>query len=119
MPLLELAGLWTVMENKETWEPTCPAGYNLTPESAYGGDMSTRPTPGRTHPAQWPTLESLTSPAVAAAATVAPILKAEPARRSCGRGVGGHPCRGGSSLGGSGAGDEERLNSMAYNNAYV
>ena len=48
-----------------------------------------------------------------------PTLKAEPARRSGGRGVGENPVRGGSGIGGGGAGDEERLNSIAYNNAYV
>ena len=46
-------------------------------------------------------------------------MKAEPARRSGGQGVGGNPGRGGNSIGGGGAGDEEHLNSMAYNNAYV
>ena len=107
------------MENQEPWEPTFSAGYTLTPEAAYGGNMSTRPTPGPTHPARWPTSEALTAPAVAAAETVAPTLKAEPARRSGGRVVGGHPGPGGGGLGGSGAGDEERLNSMAYNNAYA
>ena len=77
MPFPDLAGLWTAMENKEPWEPTFPAGYTLTPKSAYGGGMSTHPTPGPTHPARWPTSETSAAPSVAsAAATVAPTLKA-------------------------------------------
>ena len=119
MPFPELAGLWTAMENQELWEPTFPAGYTLTPEAAYGGGMSTRPTPGPTKTAQWPTSETLAAPAVTTAATVALILKAEPASRSGGQGVGANPGRGGRGTGGGSTGDEERLNSIAYNNAYV
>ena len=94
----ELAGLWTAMENQEPWEPTFSAGYTLTPEAAYGGNMSTRPTPGPTHLAQWPTLETSAAPAVAAAAMVAMTLKAEPARRRGGRGVRGNPGHGGDGI---------------------
>ena len=34
------------MENQEPWLPTFPVGYTLTPEAAYRGVVSTRPTPG-------------------------------------------------------------------------
>ena len=34
VPFPDLAGLWTAVENQEPWEPTFPAGYNLTPEAA-------------------------------------------------------------------------------------
>ena len=36
VPFLDLAGLWTAMENQEPWDPTFPAGYTLTSEAAYG-----------------------------------------------------------------------------------
>ena len=29
-----LAGIWTAMENQESWGPTFPAGYTLSPETA-------------------------------------------------------------------------------------
>ena len=48
-----------------------------------------------------------------------PTLKAEPAGKSGGRVVGENLGCGRSGIGGGGAGDKERLNSMAYNNAYV
>ena len=51
VPFPDLAGLWTAIENQETWEPTFPTVYTLTPEAAYGGVMSTRPTLVPTHPA--------------------------------------------------------------------
>ena len=51
VPFLDLAGLWTAMENQEPWEPTFPAGYTLSPDAAYGGGMSSRPTPGPNHAA--------------------------------------------------------------------
>ena len=108
------------MENQEPWDPTFPVGYTLIPEAAYGSGMSTRPTPGPTHPARFPTLETLAAPSVVYdVATVAPTLKEESARRSGELGGGGKPGRGGSGIGSSGAGEEERFNSMAYNNAYV
>ena len=100
MPFPDLAGIWTAMENQEPWEPTLPAGYTLTPEAAYGGGMSTRLTPGPTHPAKWPTSETLAALAVATAATVAPPLKHEPVRRSGRRGVQENPVRGGGGIGG-------------------
>ena len=50
---------------------------------------------------------------------MAPTLKAKSARRSGGRGGEGNPGHGGGGIGGGSAGDEELLNSMAYNNAYV
>ena len=81
--------------------------------------MSTWPTPGPNNTAQWPTSETSAAPAVTAAATVAPTLKSKPASRIGGRGVGANPGRGGGGTGGSRAGEEERLNSIAYNNAYV
>ena len=119
MPFPDLSGIWTAMDNQEPWDPTFPSGYTLTPKAAYGGGMSKRPTPGPTHPARGPTSETTAAPAVAAAATMAPTLKAEPASRSGGRGVGANPGHGGGGIGDGGAGDEERLNSMAYNNAYM
>ena len=81
---LDLAGLWTAMENQEPWEPTFPAGYTLTPEATYGGGMSSLPTLGPNHTAQWPPSETSTAPAVTATAPVAPTLKSEPASRSGG-----------------------------------
>ena len=81
--------------------------------------MSTRPTPGSNHTAQWPPLETLAAPVVTFAATVAPTLKAEQASQSGGQGVGTNPDRGGGGTGGGRAGEEERINSIAYNNAYV
>ena len=119
-PFPDLAGLWKAMENQELWEPTLPPGYTLTPDAAYGGGMCTHLTPGPTHPSQWPTSETLAATAVVAAAeTVAPTLKSEPARRSGGQGGGGNLGRGGGGIGGGGAGDEERLDPVAYNNAYL
>ena len=50
---------------------------------------------------------------------MAPTLKAEPARRSGRQGVRGNLGHGGGGIGGGGLGYEERLNSMAYSNAYV
>ena len=50
---------------------------------------------------------------------VAPTVKAEPDSRSGGRGVRANPGRRGGSTGGGAAGDKERLNAIAYNNAYV
>ena len=47
----DLAGLWTAMDNQESWEPTFPAGYTLTPKDPYGGGMSSLPTPGPNHTA--------------------------------------------------------------------
>ena len=52
-------------------------------------------------------------------AMVAPTVKAEPDSRSGGRGVRANPGRRGGSTGGGAAGDKERLNAIAYNNAYV
>ena len=49
VPFPDLLGLWTAMENQEPWEPTFPAGYTISPKAAYGGGVSTRPTPGPTH----------------------------------------------------------------------
>ena len=33
VPFLNLAGLWTAIDNQEPWEPTFPAGYTFLPES--------------------------------------------------------------------------------------
>ena len=57
--------------------------------------------------------------AVTATATVALTLKSEPASRSGGKGVGSNPGCGGGGTGGSSAGEEERPNAIAYNNASV
>ena len=92
------------MEHQEPWEPTFPAGYNLTPEATYRGGMRSRPTIGPNHTAKWPP---------------SPTLKAEPASCSGGRGVGANLGRGGGGPGGGSAGREERPNAIAYNNAYV
>ena len=54
-----------------------------------------------------------------AAATVVPTLKPEPASQSGGWGVGANPARGGGGTGGGSPGGEERLNAIAYNNAYM
>ena len=54
VPFLYMVGLCTAMENQEPWEPTFPMGYNLTPEAAYGGGISTQTTPGPNHTSQWP-----------------------------------------------------------------
>ena len=58
VPFPDLAGLWTAMENLEPWEPTFPAGYTLSPDAAYGGEMSSRPNQGPNHTARWPPLET-------------------------------------------------------------
>ena len=128
VPFPDLAGLWEAMENQDPWEPTLPAGYTLSPEAAYGGGVRTRSIQGPDYPARWPTSETSAAPTSAAATeTVAPTLKSEPARRSSGvcsissrtgGGGGSSGCRSGGIRGG-GKGDEERLNAMAYNNAYV
>ena len=63
----------------------------------------------------------------ATAATAAPTAKEELARRSSGgrdiiggaSGGGGSSGRGSGGVGGGGKGDEEHINAMAYNNAYV
>ena len=116
------------MENQDPWEPTFPVGYTLSPKSAYVGGVSTRPTHGLAYPAIWPTSYTLAAPTLAAAAaTVAPTLKSESARRSSGScgisdgtgGGGGNSGRVIGGIGGGGKGAEERLNSMVYNNAYV
>ena len=46
-------------------------------------------------------------------------MKAEPASRSGGRGVGANPGRAGGGPGGGGTGEEERPNNIAYKNAYM
>ena len=62
--------------------------------------MSTRSTPVPNHTALWPPLENSAAPAVTASAMVAPTLKAEPASRIGGRGVGANPARRGGGTGG-------------------
>ena len=120
VPIPDLSGLWSAMENQDPWDPTFPSGYTLTPEAAYRGGVSTRPTPGPTYLARWSTLETSTAPTVAAAVEmVAPTLKAESVRRSGGRGGGGNPGRGSGGIGSGGEGAEERLIAMADNNVYV
>ena len=123
-----LAGLWTTMENQEPWYPTLPAGYTLSPDTTYGGSVSTHPTHGPAYPARCPTLDTSAAPTSAAtASTVAPTAKAESARRSSGScgigsgaiGGGGSLGRGSGGVGGGGEGAKERLNAMAYNNAYI
>ena len=108
------------MKNQDPWEPTFHTGYTLSPKASYVGGISTRPTPGPTYPARWPTSDTSAAPTVAAAAaTVALTLKTESARRSSGRGGGGNPGRGSGGTGGGGEGSKERLNAMAHNNPYV
>ena len=81
--------------------------------------MSTRSTPVPNHTALWPPLENSAAPAVTASEMVAPALKAEPASRIGGRGVGANPARRGGGTGGGSAVEEERLNAIVYNNVYV
>ena len=106
------------MENQEPWEPTFPAGYTLSPNAAYEGGMSSRPTHGPNHTARWPPSETSATPTVTATAPVVPT-KAEPASCSGGRGVGANPGRGGEGPGGGSTGEEEQPNAIAYNTAYV
>ena len=126
VPFPDFAVLWTAMENQDPWEPTFPSGYTLSLEAAYGGGVSTRPTQGLAYLSRWTTLDTSTAPTSAAAtATAAPTLKSELARRiswGSSRGIGGGGGSSGRSsggVGGGGEGSEERLNAMAYNNAYV
>ena len=116
------------MENQETWEPTLPSGYTLYPEAAYGGRVSTHLTQGPAYPDRWPPSDtSAATTLVAAAAMVALTLKSKWARRASGSrstsggtgGGGGNSVRGSKGIEGSGKGSEERLNAIAYNNAYV
>ena len=90
VPFPDLVGIWTAMENQDPWEPTLPASYTFTYEATYRTSISTRLTPGQTHPVRWHTSETSAAPTVAAAAaTVSPTLKAEWARRISGSGGGG------------------------------
>ena len=88
------------MTNQDPWEPTFPAGYTLSPETAYKGGVSMCPNQGPAYPERWPTSETLAAPiSEATAANAAPTLKEELARRSSGsRGIGGGTGRGGGSL---------------------
>ena len=43
VPFPNLAGLWAAMKNQEPWEPTSLAGYNLVPDTVYGGNMIPQP----------------------------------------------------------------------------
>ena len=81
--------------------------------------MSSRPTSGPNHTARCPPSETFSALAVTATATVAPTLKATPASCSDGRGVVENPGRGGGGTGGGSAGEEERPNTIAYNNVYM
>ena len=81
--------------------------------------MSTRPTPGPNHTVRWHPLETTAAPAVTATATVVLTLKDKPASCCGRRGVGANPGREGRGTGESRAGEEERPNAIAYNNAYV
>ena len=116
------------MENQDPWAPTFPARYTLSPEAAYIGGVGTCPTKVLSYPARWTTLNTSAAPTSAASVTtVTPTLKAESVRRSSG----GHGISGGTGggrgssgrrsggVGGGGKGAKERLNAMAYNNAYV
>ena len=96
--------------------PDKPSPPKLPMEAA----LERSPTPGLTYPSRWPTLDTSVAPTVAsAAATVAPTLKADLARRSGGHGGGENPGRGNKGKGGSGEGAKERLNAMKYNNTYM
>ena len=87
-----------------------------------------RQTQGPAYPSRWPTLDTSAAPtSAAAAATAAPTAEAESERRSSGGhgissgtgGGGGSSGRGSGVVGGGREGADERLNAMAYNNAYV
>ena len=80
--------------------------------------MSSLLTQGPNHTARWTPSETSDTPTVTATAPVVPT-KAKPASRSSGRGVSANPGRGGGGPGGGITGEEERPNSIAYNNAYL
>ena len=128
VPFPNLAGLWTTMENQDTWEPTFLAGCTLSPEAAYRGSVSTRPNHGPVYPARWTTVDTSAAPTSAATAeTAAPTAKEDLARQSSGgcgissgaSGGGVSLGRGSGGVGGGGKVAEECLNAMAYNNAYI
>ena len=106
------------MENQEPWEPTFPAGYTLSPDATYGGGMSSRLTQGPNPTSRWPPLETSATPLVTATVPVAP-MKAKPANRGGGRGVGATPVRGGGGPGGGSTGEEEQPNAITYNNVFL
>ena len=116
------------MENQEPWEPTFPAGYTLSPKTAYGGSVRAHMAHGPAYPARWLAVDTSAAPTSAATiATAVPTAKAELVRRSSwGRGISSSASGGGvNSVRGSrgvergGEGAEKRLNYMAYNNTYV
>ena len=104
------------------------AEYTISPENAYGGSVSIRPTHGPAYLKRWPTVDTLSDPtSETTTVTAEPTAKAESARRSSGgRGISGGTSGGGGSsgrrsggIGGGGEGAKEHINDMAYNNAYV
>ena len=116
------------MKNQEPWEPTFTAGYTLSPEKIYRGSGSARPAPGPAYTSRGTAVDTSAAPtSVATTAVAVSTARAEVARQiSDGRGSsggasggGGKWGRGGGGMGGGGKGDEERLNAMAYNKAYV
>ena len=78
VPFPDLAGLWTTMDNQEPWEPTFTSGYTLSPNAAYGGGMSSRPTHGPNPSARWTPSETTATPLVTATAPVAPPPRSLP-----------------------------------------
>ena len=128
VPFSNLVGIWTAMDNQEPWDPTFPAGYTLSPETAYRGSVSTRPAHGPAYLERWPTVDNSAAPTSAATtANTAPTAKVESAIHISGGcsisgGASGgeeNSGRGSGGMGGGGKGTEERLHAMAYNNAYV
>ena len=61
VPVPNLDGLWTAIDNQEPWEPTFPAGYTFLPDTTIH-----RPSPGPPTPARWNPVESPTAPPRAA-----------------------------------------------------
>ena len=113
VPFPNLSGLWTAMENQELWEPTFPAGYTLVPDTAYGGNMSPRPSQAPPTSARWNPVETPTAPQRTVPTSTTP--KAEPESRGGGQGGSANTSgRGGG--GGSGSTDEDRPNAIAYKN---
>ena len=113
VPFLNLAGLWTAIDNQEPWEPTFPAGYTFLPDTA-----SFRPSPGPPAPARWNPVEIPTAPP--RTSPTPPTPQAEAASHRGGQG-GNTTLSSGGGGGGSGSrsAGEERPNAIAYNNAYV
>ena len=83
VPFPNLAGLWTAMENQDPWEATFPVGYTLVPDTAYGGNMSPRPSQGPPTSARWNPAETPTPQRTVSTPTTP---KTKPASHGRGRG---------------------------------